>query len=105
ARMQRLAGLRATVPSAEECCPGRDQYVAIGYAVKAAGAAEPDEAYSIFHEWAMRWEGATDEAVALDWAKMKPPFSVGWTFLASEAARCGLANEVAQAEFEAAEPA
>lgn len=104
--LEALAELMAGLPNTEAFFPGRDQYVAVGYGVKAAGGADPERAFEIFHEWASRWEGAVDEDIRVDWDKMKPPFSVGWDFLLAEAARCGQAEVAAAAEFgDVAEPA
>lgn len=101
--LKALAELMAVVPNTEDLFPGRDQYVAVGYAIKAAGDEDPAEAYDVFHEWAMRWEGATDDAVLVDWEKMKPPYSIGWEYLQQLAAKAGQGTAVAQQEFEASE--
>jgi P4 family phage/plasmid primase-like protien len=99
--LSQLAGLVARIPNTEALFPGRDHYVSMGYAIKAAGAEDPGAAFDVFHEWASRWDGATDEAIVVDWDKMKPPFSIGWDYLLQIAAKTGQAQAAAQEEFEA----
>ena len=59
---------------------GWDQYVAVGYAVKAAGG---EEAFPLWAEWSSRWEGGTADfdTDATNWQSFRPPFRVGWTWL------------------------
>lgn len=77
---------------------GRDDYLRMGYAIKAAGG---DEALPVFLEWCDRWEdGANDpDTVEADWGRMIPPYEVGWSYLLDTAQRRGYA--AAQDEFTA----
>jgi hypothetical protein len=70
------------IPNTDDLFPSRDDYIKVGYAVRAAtGEAQLDEGFEIFSQWADRWPGGNTEAFA-DWRRMSPPFSIGWNFLA-----------------------
>jgi putative DNA primase/helicase len=79
------------IPNDEEVT--REQYIKIGYAIKAAWADEED-AYSVFAQWAQshrgsdRVEGRPD-TWRTDWRRFHPPFVVGWSWLAEIARRWG----------------
>ena len=90
------------IPNDNEHFPERDDYLNIGYAIKAALADYPTEAEELWLEWAMKWEGnATnangndEENVRADWERMYPPFRRGanWLF---ELARPHGFNDAAQ---------
>lgn len=80
------AAVRA-IPNTNELFPGRDDYLKMGYAIKAALPDHPDEAWTLFWEWCQSWEGNdrvkgnTQEEARRDWGKMVPPYSVGASWL------------------------
>lgn len=96
------------IPNTNELFPGRNDYLKMGYAIRAAGQEDLDEAFHIFAEWADRWEGNgrapcnEPDVVLADWRRMKGPYSVGWTWIAEQARRFGF-NDAAL-DFEATEP-
>lgn len=91
------------IPNTNALFPNRDDYIKVGYAIRAAGADDKDEAYHIFAEWAMKWEGngkykSNDaENVLADWRRMRGPYSVGWSWLAEQARVFGF--NTAELEF------
>lgn len=74
----------ALLPNDNEHFPGRDDYLRVGYAIKAALG---EEGLPVFVEWALKWEGndrvsGNDPAeVESDWHRMKPPYEVGAPYL------------------------
>lgn len=84
--------LRAAVeliPNDNDRFPDRTDYLKVGYAIRAAAAADVDEGLSIFAAWAAKWEGNGSspngndpEMVRADWRRMRPPYIVGWNYLA-----------------------
>lgn len=88
----------AALPNDNDFAPGRDDYLRVGYAIKAALPAHPAEAFEAFAEWAGRWEGndrveANDpKMVQQDWARMSPPFLVGAPWLFEQARAYGWTN-------------
>jgi P4 family phage/plasmid primase-like protien len=84
ADLSKLAEAMDCIPNDNESFPGRDDYLRIGYALKAAAG---DAAYPLFAEWAAKWEGNEnaagndEETVRADWDRMKPPYEVGANFL------------------------
>jgi P4 family phage/plasmid primase-like protien len=94
----------AVIPNTSSLFPGRDDYLRMGYAIRAAGGDEyEDEAYGIFAEWASRWSDGTNEpdTVRADWRRFKAPYSVGWSWLCEQARPFGF-NDAAL-EFDAVE--
>lgn len=97
------AAVRA-IPNTNELFPQRDDYIKIGYAIRAAGADDRDEAQHIFMEWAAKWEGngkykGNDmEIVLADWRRMRGPYAVGWSWLAEQARAFGFST--AEIEFD-----
>lgn len=92
------------LPNTNELFPGRDDYLRVGYAVKAALG---EEGYPLFEEWALGWEGndafaGNDvDTVRADWERMQPPFEVGAPWLYELAQKHGY--DWAADEFEADE--
>lgn len=93
-----VARVVAEIPNGS-AFPDRESYIRMGHAIKAAAGGE--NGLPIFQEWAERWEdGVNDpDTVAADWARMHPPFRVGWPWLLDTAANHGYAS--ARDEFEA----
>jgi P4 family phage/plasmid primase-like protien len=83
------------IPNTNEAFPGRDDYLRMGYAIKASVG---EAGFDLFLDWAMRWEGndlfpSNDpDTVAADWARMVPPYELGWDFLATTARNYGYAD-------------
>lgn len=92
------------IPNTTDLFPTRTDYLRMAYAIRAAGGDDPDDAFNIFAEWASRWEGngrvaGNDPGVVLaDWRRVKPPYSVGWNFLAEQAR--GFGFDTATLDFE-----
>lgn len=74
----RIEAALRLIPNDEEHFPGRDDYLRMGYAVKAALG---DAGYDLFLEWALQWEANTVESVESDWQRMKPPFEIGASYI------------------------
>jgi P4 family phage/plasmid primase-like protien len=83
----------------------RSSYLKMGYAIKAALPDLEDEALALFVNWALTWEGNdraagnTVDGVASDWKRMKPPYSVGWSWIAELGQKFGFS--AARVEFPA----
>jgi len=87
------------IPNDDDLFPGREDYIKIGYAIKAAAGESISDGYDVFAEWAGRHDAdervtGDPETWANDWAKMTPPFSVGWTWLAEIAKPFGFESAV-----------
>lgn len=77
----------AVIPNTTELFPTREAYRDVAYAVKAALADHPAEAFEIFLEWSGRWvddpEGKRNDPdyAEAEWKRMKPPFRRGADWL------------------------
>ncbi len=77
------------LPNDDSIAPGRHEWLKIGAAIKAsAGEVEEREAADLFIAWSMKW-GGNDRADGNDpddsrenFRRLKPPFAVGWSWLA-----------------------
>ena len=100
-RAPSLDELEAAVGVIPNDTPSREEYIRMGYAIKAAAQEDEERGYGIFLEWCMRWEGGDNslETVRADWERMHPPYEVGWDFVAQHASRYGY--NYARTEFEA----
>lgn len=97
--LEALEAAVAAIPNTTALFPTREAYIKMGYAIRAACGPAHDEGFAIFAEWADRWEGGNKpETVQADWRRMKPPFALGWNWIA-ETAR-GFGYEPAAAEFD-----
>lgn len=87
----------ASLPNTAAVAATYDDYVRVGYAIKAATQDDPGLGLELFQQWAGRWDaGHNDpEVVAADWARMKPPFNIGASYLYDLAARHGDFNTAA----------
>lgn len=78
----------AHIPNTNDRFPSRTDYLKMGYAIKAAcGPDHEADAFAIWWSWCERWEGNgrtpnTREVAAEDWARLRPPFTLGasWVF-------------------------
>ena len=66
---------------------GRDEYVAVGYALKGALPDDPALAFELYADWCDRWEeGENDpDVVAAEWARMTLPPRIGADWLYARA--------------------
>jgi P4 family phage/plasmid primase-like protien len=85
--IQALQECVAHIPNANELYATREDYIKMGYAIRAAAAEQVDEGFELFADWCDRWDGGLNdpETVQADWDRMKPPFSVGWGWLVEQA--------------------
>jgi RecA-family ATPase len=78
------------LPNTSELFPQREDYLQVGYMVKASLPDHPEEAFELFMEWAEKWEdgvsldedgnvtlGNDPDIVRSDWDRMQPPFRAG----------------------------
>lgn len=93
------------IPNTNEFFPTREDYIKMGYAIRASAAREDkDEAFGIFSEWAARWEGNArragndPETVLSDWRRLRGPYSIGWLWIAEQARAFGF--DTAGLDFE-----
>lgn len=89
-RAPSIEALRKAVeatPNTLEMFPSRNEdYIPFMQAIKgAAGPENDDEAYEIFHEWAMRWPDADEGVVEADWRKAHDSHSIGWNHVRKHA--------------------
>ena len=90
------------IPNTNEHFPDRDDYIRMGYAIKAAcGPDNEAEAFEIFSDWANRWEDGVNslDTIEADFGRMHPPYELGWEWIADKAAKFGYKKQVD--EFEA----
>lgn len=83
--------------------PSRDEYVKMGYAIKAASQDDEERGYGIFLDWCLRWEDGSNDplTVRADWDRMHPPFELGADWIYDQASQYGF--NAAATEFEAVE--
>lgn len=94
-----LAALReavAAIPNDNDNFPDRTSYLRMAYAIRAAGEAHgPEEAFATFAAWAAKWDGNArvagndPDTVRADWRRIRPPYSVGWSWIAEQARAYG----------------
>jgi RecA-family ATPase len=79
----------AALPNTSEAFPTRETWYKVGYAIKGALQDYPQEAFNLFAEWSAKWTengklakpGNDPAYVEAEWARFKPPFKVGASFL------------------------
>jgi hypothetical protein len=71
------------IPNSGNDFASRENYLAVGYAIKAALPDDPETAFELFSSWCDRWtEGENDpEVVEADWRRMCGPFKRGANWL------------------------
>lgn len=100
--VERLSAAVRMVPNTSEHFPDRDDYIRMGYAIKAAaGPDNEDDGLELFTEWASKWEDGYNsvEMIEADWGRMHPPYEIGWEWIQEKARAFGWKVEVD--EFEA----
>lgn len=89
----------AAIPNTSERFPGRQDYLTVGAAVKAAGGT-----FDHWWSWCARWDQPADQDTAeADWKRLHPPFAVGFPYLQDLARDAGDMSSVT-ALFEAEDP-
>ena len=94
---ERLDEALALIPNDNEWFPDRDDYIAVGIAIKAAyGPDEEARALECWLEWCAKWEGNPGtpggndlEAARTDWTSFKTPFAIGADYIFRLAAPFG----------------
>lgn len=92
-----VAAAVSAIPNTTEHFPDRDDYIRMGYAIKAAcGPDHESDAFEIFASWSERWEDGVNslDTIEADFGRMHPPYELGWDWLADKAAKFGLKREV-----------
>lgn len=81
--LEALRKMVQAIPNTPETFPSRNEhYIPFMQAIKGAAGPDNDEdAYEIFHEWAMRWPGADEGVVKVDWRKAHDSRSIGWGYV------------------------
>ncbi|HEV8445950.1 MAG TPA: DUF5906 domain-containing protein, partial [Gemmatimonadaceae bacterium] len=82
----------ASIPNLDVQFPGRDDYLKVGYAIKAAAGQDNEEdGCELFVEWAAKWDGGVTppELAREDFRRMTGKSSVGWSYLAELARQHG----------------
>ena len=102
--VEKLSAALRVIPNTSEHFPDRDDYIRMGYAIKAA--AGPDnfnDALALFTDWAMSWEDGVNsvETIEADFGRMHPPYELGWEWIEGKASQFGWKSEVT--EFQAIE--
>jgi putative DNA primase/helicase len=89
--IEELQKVVALIPNAGERWVSRDNYIRMGYAIRAAAGTAIEEGFELFWEWCQRWDGPgnTFDLVQADWEGMHPPFAIGWDWIAAQAREGG----------------
>jgi putative DNA primase/helicase len=102
--IERLSAAVKMVPNTTEHFPDRDDYIRMGYAIKAAAGPDNEgDGLELFTEWASKWEDGYNsfEMIEADWGRMHPPYEIGWEWIQEKARAFGWKVEVD--EFETVE--
>lgn len=105
--MDALRDAVSHLPNSSALFPARDDYLTVGYAIRAAaGAANEHEGYELFVDWASRWDGGVNDSVEGDWDRMNASEKrVGYSWLAEHARPHGFSDAVYEFEIDpSAEP-
>lgn len=98
------------LPNTNDLFPTRDDYVRVGYAIKAAAGPEYEhDALDLFQAWAAKHKrdgrvSGNSDTPRLDWARMHPPYALGWAWLAEQARPHGFVDAQSEFEVTAAKP-
>lgn len=92
--MSALGDLIEMLPNDDTAYPGRDAYIRMGIAIRAAAGDDVEGGYEVFASWAARH--ARDERVTgnpetwrRDYDRMRGPFVIGWPWLVDQGRRFG----------------
>lgn len=99
--LEALRDAMAHIPNTQAVAPGWEEYIRVGYALKAAAGPEgEDEALSLWIDWALQDELTRSDAetAIADWRRMTGDKKVGWNYLAELAHRHGF--DSAKYDFE-----
>lgn len=80
------------LPNRNADFPTRDDWLRIGYALKAAmGPGREDEALDLWQQWSGRWDGGTvdPEEAEAEWQRMRPPYAIGASYVYERATSLG----------------
>lgn len=106
--IEMLAEAVSLIPNDDTTAPGRDEYIQMGYAIRAAGGDDHEqEAFEVFAAWAGKHEadgrvGGNPETWLSDWRRIRGPYKLGWNWIAELARAYGFND--ASSDFEAIEP-
>lgn len=100
-RLDELVEAVSMIPNNSDLFPARDDYIKVGCAIKAAFAADEQQGFVVWLDWAYRWEDGThsEQEPERDWKRMKAPFEVGSPYLVELARSHGWKD--AKLKFEA----
>ncbi len=76
------------LPNTNTMFPSRHDWLKVGAAIRAAAGEDNEpEAGNLFALWSEKWDEGTNDPnyVRENWRRIKPPFSVGWSWLAEMA--------------------
>jgi AAA domain len=104
-RAPSIDALQAVVdklPNDDAHYAGRDAYIRVGYAIRAAAGDAVEEGFEVFASWAQRHPkdvrvSGNPATWRADYDRMRPPYSIGWGYLREEAQRVG--HNTAQEDF------
>lgn len=83
------------LPNTTKAFPTRNDYLKVGYALKAALPDDEPEALDLFLQWCGRWSDDPDgrrnepDKVLADWKRMKGPYGLGAGWIYEQADRLG----------------
>jgi putative DNA primase/helicase len=97
----------ALIPNRGDRWAARDEYIKMGYAIRAASGDDIEDGFEIFWDWCERWEDGTNEieTARADWERMHPPFSIGWDWIASVGRGHGYSDAASEFPAEGMPPA
>lgn len=85
------------VPNTDDFFPTREDYVRMGYAIRAACGDDEVAGFEVFASWAGRHpnDGRVSGNPATwkaDWDRMRPPYAVGWSWIIEQARAFGYSD-------------
>jgi P4 family phage/plasmid primase-like protien len=96
----------ALIPNTDEFFPDRRDYMRMGHAIRASWPESEEDAFAVFAEWAGRHPkdgrvAGNPDTPREDWRRFRPPFQLGWSWIAETARRFGFVD--AALDFEKVE--